>query len=263
MLSSCVLTYDLRRYTDFLVNEILPSGTVVHLDSLKRPSGGVQVNQTNTAEVTPSKLVENTLGLSSVPAQATATSEKNEDLEPQTVSNLVPEETLSPADEVDGGVMIPKTQVTESSGISENQASATEKKSLELENSEFLRKREKVLLRQTSLGLIEVTDQNEAKLLLAEMEASHSRNKDKISKQDLQTVQKGSLADNESQEEKETPQQRQELKDSSLSEWQAFAQAPKSFQVGPITFHLQYMLIVISLLLTIESCLFPISTSKL
>lgn len=238
MLSSCVLTY-VNRYTDFLVNEILPSGTVVHLDSLKRSFGGVQVNQTNTAKVTPSKLAEDALDLSSVPTQGFTTSKENEDIVPQIVSDLMPEETPSPADEVDGGVMIPITQVTESSGISKNQASTTENKSLELENSELLRKREKVLLRQTNLGLVEVTDQDEAKLLLAEMEASHSRDKDKISNQDLQTVQKGSFADNESQEEMKTPQQRQELKDSSLSEWQAFAQAPKSFQVGPITFHLK------------------------
>ena len=196
------------------------------------------MNQTNTAKVTPSKLAEDALDLSSVPTQATAASTENEDIVPQIVSDLMPEEKLSPADEVDGGVIIPNTQVTESSGISGGQASATENKSLELENSEFLRKREKVLLRQTSLGLVEVTDQDEAKLLLAEMEASHSRNKDKISKEDLQTVQNGSLADTESQEEIKTPQQRQELKDSSLSEWQAFAQAPKSFQVGPVTFHL-------------------------
>ncbi|KAL9098034.1 MAG: hypothetical protein Q9187_009747 [Circinaria calcarea] len=41
-----------KRYTDFLVNEILPSGQVVHLDNLKAPKHGNKTGQSTQTETT-------------------------------------------------------------------------------------------------------------------------------------------------------------------------------------------------------------------
>ncbi|KAL9103705.1 MAG: hypothetical protein Q9187_008978, partial [Circinaria calcarea] len=41
-----------KRYTDFLVNEILPSGQVVHLDNLKAPKYGNKTGQSTQTETT-------------------------------------------------------------------------------------------------------------------------------------------------------------------------------------------------------------------
>lgn len=50
-------TDNLFRYTDFLVNEILPSGVVVHLDNLGNPRKGKQVAAHDVAEATPSAAI--------------------------------------------------------------------------------------------------------------------------------------------------------------------------------------------------------------
>lgn len=260
LLLFCVLTYNVCRYTDFLVNEILPSGIVVHLDSLARPSGGKQVDQTKTAKPTHSKLVGDALNLSSIPSKPVSATEQNDNIVPETVSHLSAEQALSSGDEADGGVMITKTSMTEHGSISENQASISEKKPLEMGIPGNTRRTEKVLLRQTSSGLVEVTDQNEAKLLLAKMKASHNRSKDEVSEQGPPGAHEPLLAKDGHQEDKET---RQEPMNSSPSQWQAFAQAPKSFQVGHNAFHFRCILTAISLLLKIETCSFPTSICKL
>ena len=70
---------DSPRYTDFLVNEILPSGQVVHLDSLKAPKQGAKAEQSTQTE-TPSS---GSVGHFAAPAQAVSDSaSKKENVKP-------------------------------------------------------------------------------------------------------------------------------------------------------------------------------------
>lgn len=58
MRTHCANTANLLRYTDFLVNEILPSGVVVHLDNLKDPRKGKQIGQHDEAKPTSSVAID-------------------------------------------------------------------------------------------------------------------------------------------------------------------------------------------------------------
>lgn len=118
----------------------------------------------------------------------------------------------------------------EDRAIHEDQAPVHLVDSSEIENSSRPRIRHNVLLRPTDSGLVEVTNQDEAKLLLAQMEASDNHKKESTSKLDPQTANEDPSSEAGSQaHEKSSP-----------ALWRAFSEAPKLAKVDCPNFSFRY-----------------------
>ena len=259
---------NLYRYTDFLVNEILPSGEVVHLDNLKAPSKphrNMEVSRnpghtssTNTTEQKTVSLEQNNEEQEQSSASPTTTS-KNEaqtfpqpDTSKQEPSTLKPQANLSvvedsqtipqsmqgfdknelvPASVKNQGNISPHKRVPPPTPYIPLSMQDLDGKRPEPKQEEATRRKEKVHIRQTSQGWVEFDKEKE--------DAIKKRKAEEDAAAGAQTEVATQMEDKRSEEGKDVPEPHeldleQVQKASTQASWQAFAgSAPSNgFQVS-------------------------------
>lgn len=207
------------RYTDFLVNEILPSGEVVHLDNLKGPKRKTLADDVSATKHEPS-------GTKSVarpdPVDPPLRSDEKAlqqptNLEPQTSDGslddipVVQQTTEELAHHRDPSAKIPPHQrIPEVAPSGEQKTHVSAEPQLG-EAGTPSRRKEKTILRQTSSGLVEV-------------EQNLTNVPQKANSEDTDASQR---------KENEAPQTRShESVSTSTADWQSYANPSSGFQVG-------------------------------
>ena len=231
-----MLIIPLFRYTDFLVNEILPSGLVVHLDNLKDSQRGKQVDPSNDAKVISAifvgkKSTHNPASLEPILPENGNGDETKARGSPQ----LNTEQNLSSDDLVDGGVLLPKTQESEHIG---HEKGLSNPRQLALEPASGPRRKHKVILRQTGSGILVVEDNDKTKRALPSsregLDHETSCYQQNEGTMQAPACEQGNVVDftkdikNGATQEppKSCPQP------SSTADWQAYANASKGFKVS-------------------------------
>lgn len=225
-----MLIYQSYRYTDFLVNEILPSGVVVHLDSLKIPPLGKLVEKSGNAKTAPLVSAHVSVG-----EQTSSARNNNDGLQSDDSSQQIHNEPQLFHDKAEISTLgdtyarehIDKSKLT-------NQGQRT----LELEPASGPRRKETHLIRQTSSGLLRVGENEEVYIpqqTLGEVTATtrDRRIEDEGSLQSLGQLKAKVMGGVEDPKHRDTQDTYRALaQPGSAADWQAFAEAPEGFQVG-------------------------------
>ncbi len=208
-----------RRYTDFLVNEIFPTGEVVHLDSLKGPSRKKHIDHDASPKPEPSGLdhsdhLAHPEPATSPPAQDDKTLPQPPDPEssaPDDQEDKNPamqqttEEVAHPSD--------PEAEVPPHKRTTETTPSGERKTNVSVEEAGSpSRRKEKTILRQTSSGLVVVGEQDNANVSF-----------------ETHPEQLGPSQQAENQAPQEKPR---EPVSSSTADWQSYAKPSNGFQVS-------------------------------
>ena len=231
-----MLIYQSFRYTDFLVNEILPSGVVVHLDSLKIPQLGKLVEESSNAKTAP--LVSAGTALAphvSVGEQTSSARNNNDGLQPDDSSQQIYKEPQLFHDKAEIGAL---DDSHARDHVDKSQPTNQGQRMLELEPASGPRRKETHLIRQTSSGLLRVGEDEEVCIpqqTLGEVTATtrDGRIEDEGSLQSLGQLKAkvvGGVEDPKYGDTRDT--YRALAQPGSAADWQAFAEAPEGFQVG-------------------------------
>lgn len=230
-----MLIYHPIRYTDFLVNEILPSGVVVHLDNLKPPQLGKVAEKSSNAKI-PSF---DSVGTASVPcpsiSEPTSSARNNDDgFHPDASSQHFTTELKPSHNTAEIGTF--NSNSHERDNDDESQLTKQGQRKLDLQPASGPRQKEKILMRQTSSELVLVRDNEEAHQQ-SPSQASGSMGNDHMedqgSSQTSALLKKEVVGDGEDAEDKDAQEPSRTLaQPSSPADWQVYADGQKGFQVG-------------------------------
>lgn len=230
-----MLIYRSIRYTDFLVNEILPSGVVVHLDNLKLPQLDKLVEKSSNAKITPFATIGTTSAHHPSISEPTSFACKNDDsVQTDASSPHPPEKRELPHDKVEVGIS--NNGSHEQDCADESQLTKQGRRTLELQPASGPRQKEKIFLRQTSSELVLVGDNEDAciqqqipRQVSETMGNGHSE--DERSPHTSAQVETELVGDVKNTED-DTQEQSQALaQPSSAADWQTYADVNEGFQV--------------------------------
>ena len=228
-----MLIYRSIRYTDFLVNEILPSGVVVHLDNLKLPQLDKLVEKSSNAKITPFATIGTTSACHPSINEPTSFACKNDDrVQPDASSQHTPEKHEPPHDKVEVGTS--NNDSHEQDCADESHFTKQGRRTLELQPASGPRQKKKILLRQTSSELVLVGDNEDAciqpqtaRQVSETMGNGHSKDeRSPHSSAQVETELVGDTKNNDTQEQSQALAQ-----PSSAADWQAYADVTEGFQV--------------------------------
>ena len=230
-----ILMLEPFRYTDFLVNEILPSGLVVHLDNLKGPSRSKQAGRNNDAEKISASVGKKYTHHSPHTEPASSVGDNGDGGLVNKLSLPASEATLPLNSQADEGASSHTVHEPETTGQESQLPKPAE---FLLEPSSGPRQKGKVQMRQTSTELILVEDgdkdsfetSEQALEPVSEQKASGST-EDVVSQEasaSLNAEVLGTSEDSTSKITQETPGPQP----SSVADWQAYADVPKAYQVS-------------------------------
>lgn len=231
-----MLTYQLFRYTDFLVNEILPSGIVVHLNNLKLPQPGKLTDKSTNAKIAPFVSVGTASPHHPSTNEPNSSVCKNDDRgQPDASSEQATKELQTSHDKAE---TVTSNDDTYERDDADKKSKLTKQgqRTLELQPASGPRQKEKILMRQTSSELLLVGDNEEVFTQQTTGHASATMNngnkEDEGSPQNsaqLKTAVVGEIGDTEH---KAMPEPSRTLAPpSSAADWQAYADVPEGFQV--------------------------------
>lgn len=220
------MTIEWFRYTDFLVNEILPSGLVVHLDNLKGPLRSKQDGRNHDAKSGNSASIGKTPTDHTALTESTLSTSNNGD---ENLAEKLPhpptEENLPLASQAEKGVSSSTIHPPENAS-QENQL--RKPTTVQLEPSSGPRQREKIRMRQTAseLIIVEEDDDFEASEQISEP-VSEQKASGSNEKGALLEVLASENTTNKAAQELSGPAQH-----STVAAWQAYANVPKGVQVS-------------------------------
>ncbi|MCJ1262370.1 hypothetical protein MMC22_002240 [Lobaria immixta] len=226
-----------KRYTDFLVNEILPSGVVVHLDNLKFPQLGKQVEKSSNAKIAPFVSVETASAPHSSISEATPSGCNNDDeFQYNASSQQATKELQLSDDKADIGTSSNDNYTRDHADVSQppNQG----QKKLELQPASGPRQKEKHLVRQTSTELLLVRDSDEGCVpqqtpgpVSGAISTGHKG--DEGSPQTSVQLKAEVVGEIEDAKDRDTQDPSRALvQPSSTANWQAYANVPQGFQLA-------------------------------
>ncbi|MCJ1468543.1 hypothetical protein MMC07_007172 [Pseudocyphellaria aurata] len=224
-----------KRYTDFLVNEILPSGIVVHLDNLKLPQRDRPVEKSSNAKVEPLLSVGNASATHPPIVEPTSSDRQNDDGIRTDASSQQALDVQPSHDKEENGK---SNNGTHEQGQDDKSKLTTQgDRALGLQPASGPRIKQKILMRQTSSELLLVGDNEEAgtqqktaRQALGTTGNGHEDNGPPQTPAQLNTESVGDIKDSDNND---TPEVSRTLaQPSSTADWQAFARASGSFQLS-------------------------------
>ena len=220
-----VLAHDRSRYTDFLVNEVLPSGVVVHLDDL-RPPKLQKANPAKSAEPKPAgPLPVDTAADNEAPdAKAGPSQESEPQAEPTTKTS--PEQISYPDENT------PKPPHLRVHAPTKDLKDEGEVPQMAEQPSPDRRLKEKVYLRQTGDGLEVISKEKVEELKQQESARSVAHTTQPKDSELPELKEQTSL-------ERDSEKHLQQWQDSAapsekLNQWHAYASVPQSIEVSHV-----------------------------
>lgn len=230
-----MLTSQSNRYTDFLVNEILPSGVVVHLDNLKLPLRDRPVEKSSSAKDVPLVSVGNA-SAKHPPVEPTSSHRKNDD-GIHTVASSQQVMYVQPSrDKEANGTLYNDT--LERDHANKSQVTRQGQRALDLQPASGPRRKEKILMRQTSSELLLVGDNEEASTEQRSTRrplgaAGNGHKEDSGPPKPSVQLNTELVGDIKDPDDKDTPEGSRTLtQPSSTADWQAYAEVSGGFQVN-------------------------------
>lgn len=222
-MGSCGNTANLFRYTDFLVNEILPSGVVVHLDNLKGPRKGKQIGQHDEAKPT-----------SPIAIGKDAEQHPNGSVEHESKDDVTSSPPKSASVELDTSSHVVKQPPEHLPPHLRASLQAPMERYEPVNTAPQCRTKHKDLLRETITGLVVIDPKDEAEppvessvtVSLSDPEKDAAVSEQLTSKAD-EVARLGDEIENG-----KSKQPHQEPVSTSAADWQAYANVPRGFQVS-------------------------------
>lgn len=231
-----MLIYQSYRYTDFLVNEILPSGVVVHLDNLFIPQLGKLAQKSSDAKIAPAVSVGTAPTHYPPISEPTSTAPKTDNgIQPDTSSQLTAKGLQPSHDKVEIGAL--KNDAHQQHHSDTSKLTKQGQRKFELQPASGPRRKEKILMRQTSSELLLVGDNEDAGIQRQPPRQSsgtegNGHNEDQGSPKTSAQLTTEVVDDIEDSEDKDTQEtSRAPTQPSSAADWQAYAGASEVFQV--------------------------------
>lgn len=231
-----MLIYRSIRYTDFLVNEILPSGVVLHLDNLKLPQLEKPVVKSRHSKISPFATLGTTSAHHPSISESTSFAGKNDDrVQPDAISQPPLEKLELSHDKVEVGTS--NNDSYEQDCADESQLTKQGRRTLELQPASGPRQKEKILLRQTSSELVLVGENEDACIQMdtprqVSETMGNGHGEDEKSPHSSAQVETELVGDNKDTEQNDTQEQSEALaQPSSVADWQNYADVREGFQV--------------------------------